>query len=236
MNPPLPPAHRRLFLLLGSLYAASWVALAIAPKHPTDWWLENILVAAGLLLLIVTARRFVFSRLSYILIFLFLCLHTLGAHHTYSEVPYREWFAAVGFDTGPLAGRNHFDRFVHFLYGLRLTLPFREVFYFAVVPRSAFWSYLLILSFNMATSLLYELLEWAVAEIWGGDLGMAFLGAQGDPWDAHKDMLLAAIGCLLCFAIMLLVQTVSGRDLARDWGEGRRKLGPVGFEPTTKGL
>lgn len=236
MKPPLPPAHRRLFLLLGSLYALWWIALAIAPKHPVDWWLENILVAAGLLLLIVTAPHFVFSRLSYILIFLFLCLHTLGAHHTYSELPYREWFAAVGFDPGPLAGRNHFDRLVHFLYGLLLTLPFREVFYYAVAPKSPFWSYLLILSFNMATSLLYELLEWAVAEIWGGELGMAFLGAQGDPWDAHKDMLLAAIGCLLCFAIMLLVQTVSGRDLARDWGEGRRKLGPVGFEPTTKGL
>jgi putative membrane protein len=229
VNSPLPPAHRRLFLLLGSLYAAWWVTLAIAPKHPFDWWLENILVITGLLLLILTARRFVFSRLSYFLIFLFLCLHTLGAHYTYSEVPYRAWFESLGlrgtappFDAADPA-RNHFDRLVHFLYGLLLTLPFREAFYFAVVPKSAFWSYLIILSFNMATSLLYELLEWAVVEIWGGELGLAFLGAQGDPWDAHKDMLLAAMGCLLCFALMLLVQALSGRDFAREWGERRRK-------------
>jgi putative membrane protein len=235
VNRSLPPAHRRLFLLLGSLYAVWWVALAIAPKHPIDWWLENILVAVGLLVLVITARRFVFSRLSYFFIFLFLCLHTLGAHYTYSEVPYREWLAAAGFDTAPLDGRNQFDRLVHFLYGLLLAWPFRETFYYAVIPRSASWSYLLVLSFNMATSLLYELLEWAAATLLGGEQGMAFLGTQGDPWDAHKDMVLASLGCLLCFAVMLIVRAVSGRDLAREWGEGRR-VGPVGFEPTTKGL
>ena len=54
---------------------------------------------------------------------------------------------------------------------------------------------------------------------------MAFLGAQGDPWDANKDMFIAAIGCLLAFAIMILAQAMRGRDRVRDWGDGRRAGG-----------
>ena len=189
--------------------------------------MENFLVFFVIGFLLITGRWFVFSKLSYSLTFLFLCLHTLGAHYTYSLVPYREWLETIGVvaptqENASAPDRNHFDRAIHFLYGLVITWPYREAFYYAVVPRRTFWSYLLPLSFSMATSLLYELIEWAAAIIYGGELGMAFLGTQGDIWDAHKDMLLAAIGSLLCFALMLVIQLVTGRDFAREWGEKQR--------------
>lgn len=227
VKPRLPPEHRRLLAILGGLYVVVWSLLARAPHYPTDWWMENVLIFFGIGFLLITGRWFVFSKLSYTLTFVFLCLHTLGAHYTYSEVPYREWLEAVGVDAPtsesvPAPDRNQFDRAIHFLYGLFITWPYREAFYYAVVPRRAFWSYLLPLSFSMATSLLYELLEWAAAIIYGGELGMAFLGTQGDIWDAHKDMLLAAIGSLLCFALMLVIKLWTGRDFAREWGEKRR--------------
>jgi putative membrane protein len=43
--------------------------------------------------------------------------------------------------------------------------------------------------------------EWLAAEAFGGELGMAYLGTQGDVWDAHKDMLLASVGALLAMGI-----------------------------------
>lgn len=221
----VPATHRRFLIILSALYAGWWIFWAISPRYRTDWWLENVLVIFVIGFLLVTGRWFVFSRLSYVLTFLFTCLHTLGAHYTYSEVPYDAWIQrATGWSPDAAFGwdRNHFDRAIHFLYGLLITWPYREAFYFAVTPRRQFWSYLLTLGFSMATSLLYELLEWAAAVLYGGELGMAFLGTQGDVWDAHRDMLLASVGALLCFGCMIAAKLITGRDFPREWGESRR--------------
>ena len=93
-------------------------------------------------------------------------------------------------------GRNHFDRLVHFLYGLLLAYPIREMF-LRIGNVRGFWGYFLPLDLTMSTSMLYELIEWAAAELIGGDLGAAYLGTQGDVWDAHKDMALASMGALI---------------------------------------
>lgn len=226
MNPsvPLPPGHARFLLALGVAYLVLTLALGIAPHHRTDWWLEHIVVILGFAILFATSRRFVFSKTSYTLAFLFLCLHAIGAHHTYSEVPYREWWAALTGSPGPAPGaRNHFDRAVHFLYGLLLTRPFREAACYALRPRAGFWSHLVVISFVMASSLFYELFEWAAAILWGGEAGMAFLGTQGDVWDAHKDMLIATLGSVLGSAAMVLRHLLTGRDPARRWGEDRAR-------------
>lgn len=215
-----PPRHGRFLLGLGSAYLLFTIALGIAPHHRVDWWMEHIVVAGGLAILFATSRHFVFSKTGYVYAFIFLCLHGIGAHYTYSEVPYREWWSAVtGAPAPDPEARNHFDRAVHFLYGLMLARPFREAAWFAYRPRSDFWSHLAVVSFIMATSLFYELFEWAAAVIWGGEAGMAFLGTQGDVWDAHKDMLLASIGAVLGCAGMVARRLVTGKDPAREWGE-----------------
>ncbi|WGZ94127.1 MAG: DUF2238 domain-containing protein [Candidatus Thiothrix putei] len=195
--------HRTWFLGLLGLFLVFAVALGIAPRYRHDWMLENILTVLTVILLLSTSKAFPLSRLSYGLIFVFLTLHEIGSHYTYAEVPYDQWWqSAFGYSLNEALGfeRNHFDRLVHFLYGLLLAYPVREMF-IRVADVKGFWSYFLPLDLTMSTSLLYELVEWAVAEVFGGELGMAYLGTQGDVWDAHKDMALASGGAFLAMGL-----------------------------------
>jgi putative membrane protein len=158
------------------------------------------------------------SNASYISIFGFLCLHTIGAHYTYSLVPYDEAFRAI---TGhPLDGsagtaRNHFDRLVHFAYGSLLVLPLREWLMRHAGVRG-FWSYFLPIDVVLSTSALYELIEWGAAVLYGGDLGAAFLGTQGDEWDAHKDIALGGLGGLVATLVIWTTHRATGRDRTLD--------------------
>ena len=195
--------HRQYYLLLAGLFAVVWIALAIKPVYRHDWLLENVLVFAFVFGLVLSSRWFVFSRISASLIFVFLCLHEVGAHYTYAEVPYDAWSEAyLGFSIDEALGwtRNNFDRCVHFSYGLLIAYPVREIF-FRVANARGFWGYFLPLDLVMSTSMIFELIEWVVAENVGGDLGMAYLGTQGDVWDAHKDMALASLGALIARSI-----------------------------------
>jgi len=194
--------------------------------------LENALAVAGVVLLAVFHQRLVFSRISYTLIFIFLCLHTVGAHYTYGDVPYDAWFRKVtGHTLNSLLGwrRNNFDRVVHFCYGFLLAYPIREIF-LRVVNVRGFWGYFLPLDLTMSTSMVYELIEWAVAAIFGGDMGQAYLGTQGDEWDAQKDMALASLGALIAMSITALINCRLQRDFAREWAESLRvkRQAPLG--------
>lgn len=214
-------ARRRYLITLAGVFAVIWLALAISPHDRSAWALENALVLALGAVLFATRRAFVFSRVSYTLIFLFLCLHTVGAHYTYSLVPYDEaWRALTGRSLNSLLGweRNNFDRLVHFSYGLLLAYPIREIF-LRVAEVRGFWAYFLPMDVTLSTSALYELMEWGAAEFFGGDLGAAYLGTQGDIWDAQKDMALAALGAVIAMAITALVNRGAKRDLARDWAD-----------------
>ena len=132
--------------------------MAIKPLDFADWLLENVLVVLGVALLVFTYKSFPLSRVSYTCIFVFMMLHALGAHYTYAKVPYQEWFPFLA------GGRNHFDRLVHFLYGLLLAYPIREMF-LRIGNVRGFWGYFLPLDLTMSTSMLYELIEWAAAEV-----------------------------------------------------------------------
>lgn len=217
-------SYERSIKLLAVLFALWWAALAVRPWHFQDWVLENVLVIAALPILIASYRSRLFSRLSWALVFLFMCLHEVGAHYTYSEVPYNEWWRALtGHSFNETFGwqRNHFDRVVHFLYGLLLAYPFREVF-LRIANARGFWGYFLPLDITMSSSLLYELIEWLAAELLGNDLGQAYLGTQGDVWDAHKDMALAACGAVLAMLVTAVVNWRCQRDFAREWSESWR--------------
>jgi len=216
--------HRRYALVLCAVFLVIWILLALAPHDRHDWALENALVAVIMVYLIATAGRLPLSRISYTLIFVFLVLHEIGAHYTYAEVPYDAWFEGVfGRTFNSLMGweRNHFDRLVHFSYGLLLAYPIREVFHRVVLVRG-FWGYFLPLDVTMSTSMLFELFEWAAAEIFGGDLGVAYLGTQGDIWDAHKDMGLATLGAVIAMAVTAGINLYLQRDFAREWVDSLR--------------
>jgi putative membrane protein len=216
--------HGRYLAVLGIAFAAWFGALALDVVDRPTWLLENLLVFVLVPLLGLTYRRFPFSRLSYSLIFVFLCVHEVGAHYTYSEVPYDEWFAQLsGRSFEELLGweRNHFDRAVHFAYVLLLAYPVREIF-LRIADVRGFWGYFLPLDLTMSSSMVYELIEWAVADLFGGELGMAYLGTQGDVWDAHKDMALASLGAAIAMGVTALVNWRTQRDFAREFGESLR--------------
>jgi len=216
--------YGRFVAILAVVFSVEWVILAISPVDRWDWALENALVAAFIVVLAASYRRMLLSKISYALIFVFLCLHEIGAHYTYSQVPYDHWFAAVtGSTLNEQLGweRNHFDRLVHFIYGLLLAYPIREVF-LRVANVRGFWGYFLPLDLTMSSSMLFELFEWGAAELVGGDLGMAYLGTQGDVWDAHKDMALASLGALTAMGATAVINIYLQRDFAREWAESLR--------------
>jgi len=225
-------SHKRYLSILASLYLILFIALGINPVDRQDWLLESTLPVLFVALAFFTYRRLLFSRLSYSLIFIFMCLHAIGAHYTYSAVPYDEWFKTLaGSSLNELMGweRNNFDRLVHFCYGLLLAYPIREVF-LRVVNVRGFWGYFLPLDVTMSTSMIYELIEWGAAIGFGGDLGMNFLGTQGDVWDAQRDMALASLGALVSMSVTAAINFYLQRDFAREWADSFRVKGsrPLG--------
>lgn len=178
-------------------YVGLWVLLAIDPYDRQDWLLENLLALTAVTALLLTYRRFQFSTSSYVLITAFLTLHAIGAHYTYAEVPFGFWLQRT-FDLI----RNPFDRIVHFSYGLLLVLPLRELL-IRLGGVGGFWSYYLPVSGMVAQSGVFEMLEALVATVVSPELGTAYLGTQGDEWDAQKDMAAASIGAIMTISFVL---------------------------------
>jgi putative membrane protein len=208
--------HRHGFRLsLFGIFAATWFWAAWKPLHPDDWLLENYLVFIWVPILLVTARYFRLSDISYGLITLFICLHVVGSHYTYSEVPFgdalRDWVGAQ---------RNMYDRLVHFAYGLLLAYPIREVL-MRIARLRGFWAYFFPVDVTFAFSSIYEIIEWKAATLAAPDLGLAFLGSQGDVWDAQKDMLLAGTGAIVAMLIVFLLNLWLNPDA---WTEIRDSL------------
>ena len=207
-----PPVGRRggdrYLVLLAVLFGLEWIALAINPRNRQDWALENALSVAFVAALVILRHRLPLCRISGTALFVFLTLHTIGAHYTYSEVPYDQWSRALtGRSLGELFGwnRNHYDRLVHFSYGFLLAYPIRQILV-RIAGVQGVWSYYLPFAVTSSSSADYELIEWGAATVFGGDLGIAYLGTQGDVWDAQKDMALAALGALVAMSLVGLVR------------------------------
>lgn len=196
-----PFRERRLLQTLCICYGIIWFCAAIHPLMPKDWLLENLLVFVSVPLLVLTYHRLPFSDAFYVLVFLFLILHAAGAHYTYSEVPFGYWLK----DTFYLQ-RNHFDRIVHFSFGLLLTYPVHEILV-RVVRVRGYWPLLLAVPVIVSLSGFFEIIEAVVAWLVDPDLGAAYLGIQGDVWDAQKDMALAVLGAALTVGLAVLART-----------------------------
>ncbi len=196
--------------VLGLVFLGVWIWAAIGPKFPSDWLLENYLVFFFVPLIILGGRYFRLSEVSYTLLTVFMCLHVIGSHYTYAEVPFgyvlQDW---VG------ASRNMYDRLVHFSFGFLLAYPIREVFC-RVAKVKGFWGFYLPLDVTLSFSGAYEIMEWWTAKAVSPGAGLAFLGTQGDVWDAQKDMLSAGVGAILAMLIIALINLYYNPDFRKE--------------------
>jgi putative membrane protein len=224
-KPAANAAHRTLILCLSALLGVTIALSGWHPLFPEDWIVEHILVAAAAPILWLLYRKLPLTVVSWVGIFVFLYIHELGAHFTYSKVPYDQWTQSwFGFSLNGFFGweRNHFDRFVHFSYGLLLALPLKEILVGWCGTRG-FWSWFIALDVVMSTSCFYELLEWAAALVFSEDVGTAYLGTQGDVWDAHKDIVLAVLGGFITLVVAMVMEACKrGSEFWKEWRESLR--------------
>ncbi len=182
------------------IFLAAW---GVTLAHTTDiknWLLENTLVFLFGGFLFFFYRKYQFSDLSYLLMTIYLLLHIYGAMYTYAENPFGYWLKdALGLE------RNPYDRIVHFSFGFFLAYPVREILLNVYkFPKGFAWG--LPIEFTLSISGLYELVEWAVADLFFPEQGMAYLGTQGDIWDAQKDMGIAVLGALIATSIVSTIK------------------------------
>ena len=194
------------WLLLGFLAIAIIIA-SIQPLELSSYILHQIGTVFMLIALFICLKKIGLSYYSFFLYILFLLIHILGAHYLYSYVPYNEWFIQYfNFDMNQAFGwsRNMYDRLVHIAYGL-LLYPFFYRLFKVWLPNLKPWVlFLLIIQFVMASSLIYEWIEWWIAIGLSPEEAENYNGQQGDIWDAHKDMLLATIGAIITGVICLI--------------------------------
>lgn len=188
-----------------AVYATVWAWAAVNPLHPEDWLLENLLVFAAVGFSIWLCRVCPLSDLSNALTTVFLILHTVGSHYTYSLVPLGDWMKdAFGFE------RNHYDRVIHFAFGLLMTYPLRELLLRSTIT-AAGWAGFFAFVLVSTCSGVYELIEWGAAVVVDPEAGLAFLGTQGDPFDTQKDHALALLGSLLALGFIRVGEGAGGR-------------------------
>lgn len=179
-------------------YLAFFAAMAIAPVDPRVWWGANILPALFVATLIATHQTFPFSNTSYVLITVWLTLHTIAVHYTYPKVPVGMWL-----DTWFNFHRNHFDRIVHFSFGFLLTLPLVEIFRRRCNMNGWLLPYVVVMTV-LGFSAFWEIIEAWVGQIAHPDLEHALVGHQGDMWDPQRDMASAFYGSLLYVGLLTL--------------------------------
>jgi putative membrane protein len=181
-------------------FLINWANSYIGNTDTANWILENTLVFLFLGFMTFNYKKFQFSDLSYLLICVYLCLHVYGSKYTYAENPFGYWLK----DALDLS-RNHYDRIVHFSFGFLLAYPMREMFLkWLKFPTWVAWT--LPIEITLSISAFYELIEWAVADVFFKAQGDAYLGTQGDIWDAQKDIFLAFIGSILATTIVSFVK------------------------------
>ncbi|MGQ0636585.1 MAG: DUF2238 domain-containing protein [Planctomycetaceae bacterium] len=199
---PRDPYQRSLFLLFLAFFAAS----CVRPPYLQFLLMQHVPTILAALLLGYLSNRFYISRLSFTSITLFLALHTLGARYLYSYVPYDVWSERLlGINLSETFGfrRNHYDRLVHFSYGLLLAIPIRE-FERRHLGLSLALSSVLAIECILATSAAYEIIEWLVAVVFTPEWADHFLGQQGDIFDGQKDTALATAGAALSIGVLAL--------------------------------
>jgi putative membrane protein len=200
----IAPASNKLVWLLAALLFGYWVYGWFNCIDRQDWIIENLLVVIGLSILVITRKWHRFSDLSYCCIFLFVLLHLYGAFYAYTQNALGAWLQS---ELG--LWRNPYDRIVHFSFGLLMAYPFHELLgnRYRISGRAS-WLLPVEIAFSLGT--VFELIEWGVSEVTTKETGETYVATQGDVWDAHKDILLAAVGAAICMVIVYLVRRLRG--------------------------
>ncbi|MBR4597068.1 MAG: DUF2238 domain-containing protein [Opitutales bacterium] len=179
-----------------AILAIAAVLSYIGARDPSVWRVEMASVLIVEALLVFTYPFFKFSNTSYIIVSLWLLMHTIGAHYTFEHVPFGWANDLIG------SSRNNYDRVAHFVIGLN-SFCVAEWFHKTNRAKGVFTCAFIGVIFIMAMANAWELIEWAYAEIDGGSTGAAFLGSQGDIWDAQKDMLADSLGAVCAAAFFV---------------------------------
>ena len=195
--------------LVLSLLLIAIILASINPLEYASYGLHQIGTAIMLAFLYYCLKKIGLSFWSFALYIGFLLIHILGAHYLYSYVPYNKWTMSIfNVDLNQTMGwtRNMYDRLVHFAYGLLLYPFFLRLFQVWLPQLSAKALFILVVQFVMATSLVYEWIEWLIAIGLSPEEAENYNGQQGDMWDAHKDMWIATLGSIITGLIMLKKQ------------------------------
>lgn len=203
------PQNWTVPLALLGLYVTVFTVCAIEPYDRDVWWAENIPVLIVVGALVLLARAYRFSNTSYLLMSVFIILHTIGGHYTFERVPFSLITDMFGFD------RNHYDRLAHFSVGF-YAYPIAEVLMAKRLVRTR-WIVSLFPVFAIATVAgVYEIFEWQYALAADASAGIAVLGSQGDIWDAQKDILADTLGAILVMSLFFYQHRLELSTLRKD--------------------
>jgi len=187
--------NKKILLLL-ILFFAILIWSAVNHFDYFTWFLEAIPAILAVSILALTFKRFRFTNIAYVFIFIHCCILLVGAKYTYAEVPLfnyiQEYFGHA---------RNNYDKIGHFAQGFIPAIVVRELLIRLKILNRKSWLAFIVVSICLSISALYELFEWAVAAL-TGQSAEDFLGTQGYEWDAQSDMLFATIGAI-CMLLLL---------------------------------
>jgi putative membrane protein len=204
----VPLSYFRIPLVLLAIVIAVCIATVVdPPAGRINWLLEVGPGLAGIIVLIALYKRFPMSHMVYFCVFLHMLILIYGGYYTYAQTPLGNWAKEVfGFS------RNHYDRVGHVALGVFPAFVIREVLLRKTPLQKGGWLTFIIISIVLAVAAFWELLEWWVALLAASDVGTAFLGSQGDVWDAQWDMLLALLGAM---AALPLLSRLHDRSMAK---------------------
>jgi putative membrane protein len=200
-----------------ALFLVLWAVSCLNLPYPEYFALQHAPTIVATIVLIAVERKLRIGRPSFALVIAFLMLHLVGGRYLYSNVPYDDWSQRIlGFHFSDQMGweRNHYDRFVHFFFGLLFAYPLWQLFELQA-RMVGWWPGLMAVCVVLAASAIYELGEWATAMILAPDWAEAYNGQQGDVWDPQRDMALAMAGAILGVGLVRIQRQLSASKSSR---------------------